>query len=152
MRPGLIEAVDQGRPIVLSGPTIRGVCAPASLKRLIIADALPFGVAIRGVCAPASLKLRTWASAIAFISSYPGRMRPGLIEAHLHGVVVRRRADYPGRMRPGLIEARPRARRLPTCCPPIRGVCAPASLKLGHAECPLALIIALSGAYAPRPH
>ena len=56
---------------------------------------------------------------------------------------------YPGRSRPGLIEARRPARRGPADTAPIRGVRAPASLKLPVAIPRHELIPAIRGVRAP---
>ena len=60
---------------------------------------------------------------------YPGRMRPGLIEAKCFAATVAVEPTYPGRMRPGLIEAHVLLCACRLLRRPIRGVCAPASLK-----------------------
>ena len=135
---------------------IRGLCAPASLKphvvlrgresdipypgplrpglieaRLLVRTRFGTLEPIRGLCAPASLKRTLAQEQTSPCPIYPGPLRPGLIEAASLCFGGHRARCYPGPLRPGLIEARPSAGTFPTNRPPIRGLCAPASLKRG---------------------
>ena len=141
-------------------------------------QALADVVCIRGACASASLKLLVILQPQLILQLYPRRMRLGLIEARAHGGRgERNQGVYPRRMRLGLIEAyrqwaltRKLFGRIRGACasaslkrvlgcgsPPesklcIRGACASASLKRFLGQALIIADLGVSEAHAPRPH
>ena len=89
----------------LYGDSIRGVRAPASLKRGIEDDFIHQVFRIRGVRAPASLKRQGLGRRQVGTVCIRGVRAPASLKRHAGSVLGPADPQHPGRARPGLIEA-----------------------------------------------